>query len=442
MRNIAIVVTLFILYEGFWLLPEKLVVPFPGSLRISDVFFIVFPIVAIIFCKQILLIFRQYTEETMLVLGACALMFLSPLMANIFFDQPYDKGLLLVRHNLNYLAFFVFILLLRDKAGLDGLLKMLAILVGLYVVILIVTKYFPDLGLIHYREGYYSKGPGSFSRFGEFRLFFPYGDVPIFLYCLLLARWIHSPPDEPLITKAGIALFLLLIIYAVYASYTRMLMLSLSCTTLFALFTSNRPVMKYVTIAALVFFFSLAVIRAAIDTQESKLDRVMSEGGNLGLEKGRKMQAEVFLQQFMRSPMTGVGTLINVSLRNSFLDKDLYYTYRKHGFFNTVDTGYPKIAAEFGLAGLAWVLWYFSYIYRRSRQSLSKATKQGGELLVASIARGHLYFLMYLVVSGVTIPHFVYADGVNILALSLAMLAVARMSIVANNAGQTAMVTA
>jgi len=217
-------------------------------------------------------------------------------------------------------------------------------------------------------------------------------------------------------------------------------MLSLSCATFYALFTSKRPIMRNMSVAAIILFISLVMIRNAIDSDESKLGKMASEAGNLALESGRKMQTEMYLQQFLRSPFSGVGTLINISLKESFLDNDLRYTYRKFGFFNAIDTGYPKIAAEYGLAGLVWVFWYFSYLYRRSRQTLAECTAQGGNSLVEVVARGHLYFLIYLVVSGLTLPHFVYYEGVTILALSLAILAVTRKSQVGNNANPIAVI--
>ena len=71
-------------------------------------------------------------------------------MAWLFFDQPYLTGLLLMRHNLCYLTFFMFVLLLRPRDKLDNFLILLTFLFGVYIVILLVTKYFPTLGLIQF----------------------------------------------------------------------------------------------------------------------------------------------------------------------------------------------------------------------------------------------------------------------------------------------------
>ena len=135
----------------------------------------------------------------------------------------------------------------------------------------------------------------------------------------------------------------------------------------------------------------------------------------------------MFLDQMMRSPFTGVGTI--ATRKDTEEEIGSLTTFRKYGFFNAVDVGYPKIAGENGLLGIVWVAWFFSYLFRRSKQTLSQAISVGNLPFVEAIARGHYYFLIYLIVSGITIGHFIYPYGLTIIAFSLSLLAVTRVSV-------------
>jgi len=431
-QRFFIILLLFVLYEGFYFLPEKLVVIFPGVFRLSDAFFIILPLFFIFFAKNMLRAVLRFREESLLVLGICGLMFLSPLMAEQFFGQPYMKGLILVRQNLGWLAFFPFAVMVRDLDGVDRTIRLMTILVGIYVVILLLTKYFPDMGLIHYDKGAYRK-TGPLIRFGEYRLFFPYGTVPILFYCISLARFLHPPPGgESLRRKALELAFILVVAYAILSTYTRALVFSTLIATAFGLFTSRRRVLKFAAVFVVFVVVSLQAMIMASGVklpfvEDTKLGKMVLESSALPHEAGREFQVSMYLTQFLKSPLTGVGNL--VIRKNTEWEIGDLTTYRKYGFFNATDIGYLKIVAENGLLGIAWVIWFLSYLYRSSRQILTRAVATGGAPTAEFVARGHLYFLFYLSISGFTIAHFVLPHGLNILALSMAIIAVTRVSL-------------
>jgi hypothetical protein len=423
---------LFVLYEGFYFLPEKLVVPFPGMFRLSDAFFIMLPLLFIFFAKNMRRAVLRFREESLLVLGICGLMFLSPLMAEQFFGQPYMNGLLFVRHNLGWFAFFPFAVMLRDLDGVERTIRLLTILVGIYVVILLLTKYFPDMGLIHYDKRAYTK-TGSLIRFGEYRLFFPYGDIPILFYCIALARFLHPPEGGTSFRRNVLEMmFILLVAYAILSTYTRALVFSTLIATAFGLFTSRRRVLKYVAVFVVFVVVCLQAMIMASDwklpfAEDTKLGKMILQSSALPQETGRELQVSMYLTHFLKSPLTGVGNL--VTRKNTEWEIGDLTTYRRYGFYNATDIGYLKIAAENGLLGIAWVIWFLSYIYRSSRQTLARAVARGNAFTAEVVARGHLYFLIYLLVSGLTLAHFVLPSGLNILALSLAIMAVTRASL-------------
>ena len=422
------ILLLFIVYEGFLILPEKMVVH-PGVFRMSDSILLIIPLFFFFFSKSVIGSFNRFREESFLILSACALVFLSPLMAWCFFDQPYLTGLLLMRHNLCYLIFFMFVLLLRSRDQLDNFLRLLTFLLGVYIVILLVTKYFPTLGLVRFREGYYGQ-EGRLMRFGENRLYFPYANVAVLLYCFTLAGILHPPRKMSILRKTSALVFILIFLFAILSTFIRMLFVSLLFTTVFALFTSNRRMLRNMAIALTIVIICLEGLAVAVSQrgipfiEESKLGKIILQSGKLPPDTGRMFQVSMYMNNFIKSPLTGVGTI-----KSGITHNEIIRTYRKYGFFNATDIGYLKMAAESGLIGIAWVAWFYSYLYRRGKETMKRAIALGDEPMAEAVARGLRYFLIYLAISGLTFPHFVYFSFIPAIVLALAIMAVTRESL-------------
>lgn len=431
MRHVIMVLLLLLLYEGFYLLPQRFVELIPGSFRLLDATFFILMFFFFLSIQSIFRSIHRFGEESLLVLTACALVLLSPLMAYIFFGQPYYRGLLLMRHNLTYLTFFIFVLCIRSREDLGRLLNLLTLLVGVYVVILLITKYFPDLGLIHLPYGYFIGG-GKI-RFGEFRLFFPYGDITVLFFCITLARLLYAPKTDSRGRKVLEVGLVLLVTHAILSTYTRILVFSLLAVTAFALFTSKRPLLRYfATFLVLLFIFIQVVAMAASGKgvsfiEDSAIGKMIFQESSLAPEEGREFQFWMYMKNFLKSPLVGVGNIASGKL--DYEANPYMIAYRKYGLFNTTDLGYPKILAEQGLLGLAWVVWFYTYLYRRTRQTLTEALKWGDEPAAEAVARGLKYFLIYLIISGFTLPHFVYISGIPAIVLTLAFMAVTRESL-------------
>ena len=357
-------------------------------------------------------------------------MFINPLMSQHFFGQPYLDGLLLIRQNLGWFSFFMFIVFIKDNEDVEKTITLLTLLVGFWVVLLLVTKWFPQLGVIQIDPQYYIKNPGMI-RFGEKRLFFPYGSIPIFIYCISLARFLHAPRGERWTQKVLPVSFFLVAGYAVLSTYTRALSFSLVVLTTYALLNCRRRILKYTAVGITVLVVSLQalILVSGADIpflQETKLGKLILQSSDLPRETGRKFEALMCVTHFLKSPITGVGTLRNLKDTDEIIG--VTRTYRKYGYFSGADIGFLKIAAEYGLLGISWVAWFFSYSYRKSKRTLAMALKKGDTPIIEAVARGQVYFLIYLFVSGFTIAHFILPSGLHILALSLALMAITRVS--------------
>jgi hypothetical protein len=390
----------------------------------TDSLIVMLPI--ILFPTYLSRAFKDYREESLLITGFCVLTLISPLMAQLFFDQSYLTGILLVRSNFLWLSFFAYVLLIRNMAHVDKLLRFLTILVGIYICILILTYYIPSLGIIHYPKKFYNAESGMM-RFGDYRMFFPYGNIAIMLYCVVLARILNTR-QEGKIRRVFHYFFVIIVIFSVISTYTRAMIFSFFVATAFAFFTGERRYFKAAAVALLVLVISAEGFMAAGGDSilnKTKVGKMVSRYNELGSETGRSSQADMYIKQFLRSPLTGVGNLATqVDRPGEFDGTGAAATYRKYGFFNGSDWGYLKIAGESGVLGLAWVVWFYLYFFSKGRQIIKKARVLGNAPNAVAISRGLLSFMVYLMTTGITMAHFVIVRNITILPLSLVLMGV------------------
>ena len=420
LANSFIVLLLFLYHEGFYLLPERLTI-IPGVFRMSDAIFLIIPF----FFLSIPKTFSQYKEESLLVLSFCILMLISCLMGHLFFPQTYFQGMLSVRRNFFWLSFFVYIPLIKNLGRAEKLIDLLTFLCGIYLILLLLTKYFPNLGIIHFTDKFYQI-KGGLKRFGEFRLFFPYGNISVMLYFIAISQTFQKSLHESIRTKIFRLLFILLALYVFFSSLTRTVIFPVLFVTAYVTFRSNKRILKVVAISTIILLLSFQGLTMALNDSDETflkktlLGKMIFQFSELEPENGRKFQALVYFRQFMRSPLTGVGNFAVFDRRLKASIREKYY-YRKYKFFSASDLGYMKILGENGLLGIAWVFWWFSYFYRRCRQAVDEFPVAG------IISRGLLFFTLYQLISGVTFGHWVHPNFITILPLSLALMAITRV---------------
>jgi hypothetical protein len=428
-RSGLVILFLFVLYEGFSLFPEKMVV-IPGVFRLRDLSLLILPLFFVFSAGAVWRTITGYRAESRLVLAMMGIILLGPLMASFWFGQDYLNGLMIYRHNLTWISFFLFVVVLRDLETAVLFLKCFTVFIGIWVVLLLATKYFPQLGMIS-AQGYYEKG--KMMRFGEARLYFPNGSIPIYLFCISLACLLHGSKDTGKFTKLFLVGFVLLVFFAVTCTFTRILIASMLLVTLFAFATCRKPLLSFFALSAvgvLVIAQLLAMeMGGGIDlVEQSRLGKMALKLDTLEREKGRELQLRMCLDNFLKSPVFGVGNLIVE--RDDKLEKNsVLRSLRKYGYFTAADMGYPRMAAEQGLVGLVWLAFYVGNTLRRSRDIIRCSRTSEVPVEAKVIGYGTLYFTLYLLISGVTLGHFVASDAMVFVALAMAILAIAHKSL-------------
>ena len=137
-------------------------------------------------------------------------------------------------------------------------------------------------------------------RFGEYRLYFPFENLPILLYCLALAGILHPPREMSILRKTFALVFILIFLFAILSTFVRALFVSLLFTTIFALFTSNRRMLRNMAIALTIIFVCIEGLAVAVSgsgisfIEDSKLGKMVMQSGNLPPETGRKFQVSMY----------------------------------------------------------------------------------------------------------------------------------------------------
>ncbi|MDL1982912.1 MAG: O-antigen ligase family protein [Deltaproteobacteria bacterium] len=421
------ILIVFIMLDSFFLLPDNIVVPVPGFFRISDILIIIVMFTFILFPNRIITIFQEYTQLSLIVICACILFIITVIMANIFFHQPFFNGLLFLRDNFIYLLFFTFLVLINSEEKLRVFIKLSVILITCVALLAIIQKCFPQSPIFNYRfigEEQYSDI--RHLRLGDYRLFFPHMSFTFLFYFIMLADLLHTGFDKKCLFKL---FFVILIIFSVISTATRVHVITMTIITTVAFLTSRKKIYKIAGIVLLIIgisiqAFSLAVSKKGIAAlEENKLVQIILSAKNVsqGSIEGRLFQHDMYMKNFLKSPVLGVGTLR--------FDPNYSNVYKKHKFYYNNDLGYSKMLAEYGLVGIAWLSWLYIYIFKKTRK-ISKVSFQGNDIpYPIMISKGVWLFFLYIAISSLTLPHFIEGYRIVPIVLSLVFLVIANNSI-------------
>jgi hypothetical protein len=348
-------------------------------------------------------------------------------MANIFFHQPFFNGLLFLRDNFIYLLFFTFLVLIDSEEKLRVFIKLSVLLITCVALLAIIQKCFPQAPIFNYRfigEERYSDI--RHLRLGDYRLFFPHMSFTFLFYFIMLADLLHTGFDKKCLFKL---FFVILIIFSVISTATRVHLITMTIVTTVAFLTSRKKILKITGIILLITGISIQALSLAVSKkgigmfEENKLSQIILSAKNVneGSIAGRLFQHDMYMKNFLKSPVLGVGTLR--------YNSKILEVYRKHKFYYNNDLGYSKMLAEYGLVGMAWLLWVYIYIFKKTRK-ISRISFSGNAILYpVIIARGVWLFFLYIVISSLTLPHFIEGYRIVPIVLSLVFLVIANNSI-------------
>jgi hypothetical protein len=404
-RFILIFLVLFCGFDSFYLLPwAKL----SGTFNISDpgLFLLLGTVAAVLLLsdraeRQVLL--RQ--PAFWLALAYLLIVLIQVALAAFNYRQSLLSGLIAARHQFYYLALPLFFLLLRSIDDYQRLLNGLGYL-ALVVFALALVNYFGKT-LFTYK---FAEGHGIRSE--VVRGFIP-GMGLIGLAAVWEAtKWISAEHRE---RASGTKAWLLL--GAHFFRQTRSRLVALTAVWLALMLVRRRH--GLLLFSALL--FTLAVATAQVVMKENLLLSLFSSTFSEiehqeGTWEARLQQMKVVVQQFREHPVIGSGaTMLRIIEENAATDPQ--QTMAVEALIHIADLGYASVLKGYGLLGLTWLFLFLFTLFTQGYRAY-----QQGDAQQRTLALFALGYLLFVVISGITINHFMFADGILMLCLVAALL--------------------
>jgi len=410
---------IFIMYEGFGLLPQFLVVPIPGVFRLTDSFLLIVFIVYILNLRKIGYIFREHTQASIIILFGCLMFITGIFMAQFHFGQPILTGFLKLRQNFNLLLFFIILMLIYNEKEVTFFVRGISVIVCFIGVLAVIQYIIPDIPIFQGRDIDALYSGEKLLRYGSYRIIFPAAHLAVLLYCYILGELIEIEKPNKFYLKVS---FLIFLFFLFYIQQIRATILTITIVSIYALFTCKKTNYK-VGVSILLFMLicgqllSFAISNQGLsDLENSKiyymtksvLNAFDSDDSSIN---ARFEQTDMYLHYFKKYPVLGSGTLAIESPLS-----------KKYQLYNTSDLGYFKLLCEYGMVGFFWFVWLFVYVHRRTKKILAEKSKSNIPDIVIGITKGTRLFYMYIGISMLTLPHFSRGSKIIYMMISIAFL--------------------
>ncbi|HND28324.1 MAG TPA: O-antigen ligase family protein, partial [Pseudomonadales bacterium] len=168
--------------------------------------------------------------------------------------------------------------------------------------------------------------------------------------------------------------------------------------------------------------FTLAVATAQVVMKENLLLSLFSSTFSEiehqeGTWEARLQQMKVVVQQFREHPVIGSGaTMLRIIEENAATDPQ--QTMAVEALIHIADLGYASVLKGYGLLGLTWLFLFLFTLFTQGYRAY-----QQGDAQQRTLALFALGYLLFVTISGLTINHFMFAEGILMLCLVAALLA-------------------
>lgn len=403
-----IIILILLLREFFWLLPADLVV-LPDIVRLSDIGILLILLVVI---YAIVTNFDKIkclnSSFTPVIIGFMVLSLFNVYLSNLYYEQPIALGVRAIRTNLFYLLFFVVILVIDTREKLNRLVKWLVVLCLILVGFTVMQYAMPGASIFHTEnEGIFEK------RFGLVRLINPGLDLIALACFIVIARFIQSGVPCRLSCMMNGAIFTLQILF----SQTRAYLLSFPLAMMVSLTKTGKFRWLIVVVWCSVIGVGVLQMSEMLTGQkhenfitrllESSVTETMSQKGNVGI---RFQTAREFWKYGIAHPITGSGV---INAKGKVAQKLNYPVLR-------TDLGYVIMFSQYGLLGIAWLVWLSAVYFRKVKLFFRKTADPELKSLVFAL----LTHYIFVVISFVTLPHFILGSMIVTVVLNVGILEV------------------
>lgn len=401
-------IIILLLREFFWLLPIDLVV-LPDVIRISDAgLLLMFIVVVYAIGTNSRRITYLKSSFTPVIIGFVVLSLLNIYISNINYEQPFSLGFRAIRANFFYLLFFAVILTIDNRKKLNRFIRWIMILCFILTGFTVLQFAVPGLHIFH------TDNAGIFEkRFGMSRFINPGLDMVAFACFIAIARFIQSGTSCGLSCMITGAIFSLQIML----SQTRAYLLSFPAAMMISMTVTGK--FRWLMITSWCFvmgsgtFILLGQVNPNMSSNfltklyESSYSETMSQHGTVGQ---RFAQAQSFWKIGMEHPVNGSGVISPLGKAAIRLNYPVFRT----------DLGYVIMFSQYGILGIAWLVWLSLVYFRKVRHIYRLNTDSALKALVLALMTHYVF----MVISFVTLPHFILGAMIVTVVLNLAILEV------------------
>lgn len=343
--------------------------------------------------KIFLNFFSLYTLAYLLLVGT------QPAMASIYYSQSIVDGLIAIRDQLYYLAFFLYCLVFTDRRKSEIFLNCLTV-TSFLLIFLSLVNYFAFTIFSHrFAEGHGMRG-------GILRAYVPGLEIIVLSAIWNFLNYVKSRRTF----HYSIFVFLIMFGGILFSQYRGFIITVIATCTL--ILVIERKFGLLLMAAAALFAVAIAI---SIGTGENLLlnafiltyEEVTNVSGNWEARMSQIRQSWTIMQETFWTGSGGVavretGWTNFVNLRNIARGHDLgYWVWLKY----------------FGIGGVTLMIFFTSGLFAHIRSTRMIANENDRR-----IAEFGGYYLISILISMVTIPYFTQGRGIIVLSLGMALL--------------------
>lgn len=339
-------------------------------------------------------------------------------LARFNYDQPLIDGIIAARSQYIYVAFFLYVLLLDKTESIARLLDYLSF-IAIGVLILSVVNYFFPVIFHSWRSVEW-----IVERGGIRRVFIPAMPLIGLATVWVMCRWVDAEDRR---WKYAVMALILVAGHFFYQSRGPLFGVLISILVIVVLkrrFAELGYIFLFAILAGAILTFTLP--ENILLTPFSSAVEDISEGS--GTVKGRLVQYEDDMQEFMEHPWIGSGLVAVRASEYGGVGKDKQEMALKT---RKVDLGYTHWIKMYGVAGLAWLTIVMYMIGRRSYILFRRTYGLQNTLALFAFSQ-----FSFTAITGVTMAHFLVPEQIVLFCLMAAIVVLLQKNSLSESASE------
>jgi O-antigen ligase len=322
-------------------------------------------------------------------------------LAAINYGQSMLDGAMLLRHQLYYLSFFLFLYLFKSFEDIRAILNTVAV-IGIALFMLALINY-SGIVIFHHQ---WADGHGV--RGGVERGFIPGMDIVSLALMWFTSAWGTAASSRK--TTIGSVIM----IGAHFFRQTRSRIIAATAVLLFMML--YRKEYKLVLASVIIGIVLIAALQAFLpgnffyDLYTTSFTDVTESEGTW---TGRSIQLEAAWNIFLQNPLFGSGS-IALKGDSGLMVSDTDYNVRL--IASKSDLGYAHWLKSYGIVGLIWLFGFLYSVWRYAQRSLHLLGEKDKQIALFIMS-----YTVFIVISSITLNYFMMPHRIILVCMAAAI---------------------